>query len=59
MGKTDIKEYDQIPIIRMDELRQLEKELIILFPKFSSIRDAIVRETGQEMDICYDDLFPF
>lgn len=57
--KSDVKEYDNIPIIHLDELKQLKKALIILFPEFLSIRDAIVREIGQGMDVCYVyDLFP-
>ncbi|EOS69971.1 hypothetical protein C818_02134 [Lachnospiraceae bacterium MD308] len=56
---TKIQEYDGIPIIRWDELQQLEKALIVLFPKSESVRSNIIEELKEtKADIYYvHDLF--
>lgn len=56
---SDIKEYDGIPVIDIQTLKQLERALVVLFPKFSTLREVIERElSGNDIAICYiHDLF--
>lgn len=57
---SDIKVYDNIPIIRLDELKWLKRVLIVLFPHYESIRNDICRELKEiNADIYYiGELFP-
>ena len=57
---SDLKTYDGIPVIHMQELKRLKNVLVVLFPKFSTVRDVIARELEEtDADICYiHDLFP-
>lgn len=57
---SDIKEYDGIPIIRLQQLKRMKGVLVVLFPRFDSVRNVILRELeGAESEICYvHDLFP-
>lgn len=51
---SDLKEYDNIPIIRLDELKRLKNALVVLFPEFASVREVITRELKDaEIDVCY------
>lgn len=51
---SDIQEYDGIPVIRLRELKKLKNVLVVLFPKFHTVRDVIKRElAGAGADICY------
>lgn len=51
---TEILEYDGIPVIRLQELKQLKHVLVVLFPKFSAVRDVIKRELAEaDAEICY------
>lgn len=56
---SDIREYDGIPVIHLQTLKQLENALIVLFPKLDTIRNVIVREVGEsDIDVCHiEDLF--
>lgn len=57
---SDVEEYDGIPIIRLHQLRRMKGALIVLFPRFASVRKVILRELEDvESEICYvHDIFP-
>ena len=57
---SNMEEYDGIPIIRLRQLKQMKGALIVLFPRFASVRDVILRELeGVKSEICYvHDIFP-
>lgn len=57
---SDIQEYDGIPVIRLRELKQLNNILVVLFPRFNTVRAAIRQELAEaDADICYiHDIFP-
>ncbi len=51
---SHIQEYDGIPVIHIQELRQLKNVLVVLFPKLYTVRDVIKRELAEtDIDICY------
>ena len=56
---SEIQEYDNIPIIHLQELKQLKNTLVVLFPKSHTMREVIMRELkGADIDICcIHDLF--
>lgn len=57
---SGVEEYDGIPIIRLRQLKRMKGILIVLFPRFASVRNVILRELeGVEAKICYvHDIFP-
>lgn len=56
---SEIQEYDNIPVIRLQELKQLKNTLVVLFPKSCVMREVMIRELkGTDVDICcIHDLF--
>ncbi len=51
---SSLKKYDNIPIIRLEELKKLKNALVVLFPEFASVREVITREfESTEIDVCY------
>lgn len=57
--ESDIQEYDDIPVIHLQALKQLKNALVVLFPGLNTIRDVMARELEEtDIDICYiGDLF--